>query len=257
MTKLMLILTFSVGLTSCFAKRSNSTVKTPGVNSASSKDWDPASLTNPKNYHQKSRENGTFSFIVLAVSDEKLEETRHAKGEQIARANNQIIEVKKYIDLIKTPEKIADKPVISASLINQDYAQTWGDCGYILFVPPQNIVATSPSDMGITPIMLPGTPLKQVKIGLGQAQKKYGILPPSVLISKSISNRYNEIAIVGRTDAGSEVKIQGVFLKVDQKTGKEFVSTERANALYSIAQRNKWPVVKIWLRGYETNKSPP
>ena len=56
---------------------------------------------------------------------------------------------KPYINLAEWPEKINERDALSCSLVKEGlHTATWGPAGIILKVKPQDIVATSTSDMG-------------------------------------------------------------------------------------------------------------
>src|SRR3989338_11305221 len=50
------------------------------------------------------------------------------------------------INLLDNPEQLADKKLISTSIINQDHTTTWGDTFFILYIPWENFVTMSPRD---------------------------------------------------------------------------------------------------------------
>ena len=94
------------------------------------------SFTDPKRH-----DNKHFCYIVWAHHEQFNEDFMAA----VEKAGNKM----NYIDIFKNPESIAKRPVISASVITNEHTQTFGQTGYILSVPVENILLLSPRDINI------------------------------------------------------------------------------------------------------------
>lgn len=135
------------------------------------------SATTPPEHHQKDK----FTYIVHGLKPGSF----GSDG------------IKKFLD---NPIGITNR-LISASVINQDKKGTYGSsCGVILKVPFENIIATSPSDLGTrNSLMTPSIHEKGFDIDLCAELTRLNynnpILEPSKLLDQT--RRYNELAILG------------------------------------------------------------
>ena len=112
-----------------------------------------------------------------------------------------------FIDIYKEPQRIADKGIISASVITPQNTATFRDIGYILRVPSENIIAASRGDLYIN----------NCSYRANIDKFKDSTLPSPHEITEYENllghRQYNEIAILGTTPEGGEVEIVGVFYK--------------------------------------------
>lgn len=143
------------------------------------------------------------------------------------------------IDLLENPYDIAEKPVISASLINQDRTGTWGPGGFILEVLPEHVQRTSPRDTGTDFIGLSSLRSDSSQPPLLPQE----ILTPEGLLERTDPYTYNEVVLSGRTKAGTPVRIVGIFI-VKLPNG-EVLDEVLAQKLRELAYRHKWPIVFI------------
>ena len=141
------------------------------------------------------------------------------------------------IDLLCNPEKIAEKPVISASLIDAEHRETWKAGGYILRVPVENILKTCGEDCATYFVKSEETRAK-----LEQERKLYGVANPDVVLAYP-SSRYNEIVLAGTGSTGKSVEISGIFVKIFPDG--ELVDEELEQKLKSITYQRGLPVVRI------------
>lgn len=142
------------------------------------------------------------------------------------------------IDLMSTPGRIAEKPVISTSLIDQDHRATWRAGGYILRVPLENILKTASGDIGTNFAGGESTRRK-----LYEKRDVEGIADSATVLARSDRFLYNEIVLAGTGRTGQKVEITGVFIKV-LPTGK-FVDEELARGLMPIAFSHDWPLIRM------------
>lgn len=108
-----------------------------------------------------------------------------------------------HVDLFEEPQRIAEKKMISASIINQTCRGTWGGCGFILNAPYENAIAAYREDAGTQfdweKMTKSATPVPTV---------------PEIL-EATYPTAYNEIVLAGSTQAGN-VSIRGIWAKVDK-----------------------------------------
>ena len=104
-------------------------------------------------------------------------------------------------ELFRMPNRINEALSFSTSLIDQNHTETWGDFGYILNVPPENILKAVPRDAGTTNRSF------AVHLAL---QNKSQIPSPERILSESES--HNEIWVISSLNQKS-ISIGGVFYK--------------------------------------------
>lgn len=155
----------------------------------------------------------------------------------------------RFMNLFQNPAAIADKIHISASYIDQDHRATHGPYGFILDVPGDNIIETWDDDPGE---FLP------TKAWMKQRFKKRNLTTPNKLIKKTEYNMHNELLIIGThpQDPSSEVKISGIFIKLDE-TGRPLIPLWMIEKLELIAkQHNLAPPVYIEEPDSEIHRIP-
>ena len=106
------------------------------------------------------------------------------------------------IDLLRQPERIADKKVISASVVDAQHRATWGAVGYILDVPFENVVAAFRRDAG-TPFIAPERALSE----------RTGAPAIREILKETHPHSHNEVVLRGSTEEG-RVSVAGVWAKV-------------------------------------------
>lgn len=221
----------------------------PGLDTGGGPGWDPGQFTDPRQYRTQGKSNPPFKFLVVSVLDPKLRESQHQMTtETTARELKIKVDPTRAIDITHYPERVADKRAMSASVIDDLHLQTWGDSGYIIRAPQENVIAAAPTDMNLEAALVPGVPAAKAVEILRQARQRYGTPSPRDLIARYIPNQYNEVSIAGRTVAGGDVKILAVFFKADMENGRELCDPVHAELLKSHAAKYKWPIVKILVR---------
>ena len=142
------------------------------------------------------------------------------------------------IDLMSDPLRIHEKKLISTSCIDQDHRNTFGDVGFILSAPFENILDMSPKDSG-TDFFNPDAELTK------STSSKSLMLLKDLMSQTSTSpgdGNYNEIRLTGETTAG-KVRVIGVFIKV-KKDGTP-VDPEMAMQITAVAHGHGFPIKEI------------
>ncbi len=196
--------------------------------------WE-SSMTDPKTHGE------TFRYLVHAVHNDN-SVTRIMQKALLCQEfhRDQRIE-NNNINLLQNPEQIAQKPLISASLIDENRTATWAPGGYILQVPLDNILQTASQDIGTF-----------FWNGQDTVQKLYadrdllGIADPDRVLRKTdvfSAMSYNEVVLTGTSRTGKEVKVQGVFAKV--LPNGEYVNVGLSSTLSRVAAFSDLPFVRI------------
>lgn len=121
--------------------------------------------------------------------------------------NNNGYDPRQEIDLLFEPERISEKKVISASIINQNHTAMWSDLFFILDVPWENFVSMYPEDAA--------TNVTRPDVMISRARQPF--VTPSLLIEQTKlsggNSSYNEVVLTGSKN-GSEVRIVGMGIKL-------------------------------------------
>ena len=177
--------------------------------------WSPANFTDPQTY--KPGEN--FKFIVHAVPRPPLLEI--------------ILPDEREINLLRYPNLIYELPGLSASVISNDRTTTWSNSGFILRVPPANIVDVKPYDAftrNWSNEVVIKEPLK---------------FSPQGLLRKSSPEAYNDVNLVGTGPTRERTQVTGIFVKVDQN-GNTLPSWLRMQRLRLLSRQYALPIVEIY-----------
>lgn len=113
-----------------------------------------------------------------------------------------------HVDLLQSPQLIGSKKLISCSIIDQNHRGTFGEAGFILRAPFDNVMAMSPEDLG-TNFFSPN----ETHNHISTSKQHMNI---DALLASTHSNQWNEIVLSGRTEFG-EVEIVGAFVKTDRQ----------------------------------------
>jgi len=143
-----------------------------------------------------------------------------------------------HIDLLEEHRRINEKPTISTSLIDAQHRVTFGNAGFILKTPLENILKTCAGDCGNR--FFAG---EDYVAELYRERGVYGIASPSRVLSLTSPSQWNEIVLAGTGRTGQKVEIQGVFVKV--LPDNSFCDDETAKRLQYLAGCNQWPIVRI------------
>ncbi len=189
------------------------------------KEW--ASMTNPRHHDPKS-----FRYIVHALVDDI------SRLSQNIAANQSRAGTDNTIDLLSHPERISQKPFISTSLIDQDHSATFAASGFILDVPPTNIIETSPTDLASN--MWRGHSDVQDAI-----DKRSVTTTPQNLLAQTNRLKHNEVVVTGTHPQTQEpVRIAATFYKVSP-SGRLLETEARLYQLKGIANRLNIPHIPI------------
>ena len=179
------------------------------------------SLTDPRN-HSSNR----FSYLVHALTDKN-----SRLMQDLFLVQEKSFQKGQYIDLLTHPEKIAEKKIISCSLIDQSKFSTFSNVGLILNCPPENIVGMSSSDAG-TDFSNPD----QVMSSRQTVHKT-----PQELLQETSKRTYNEVVITGSSNKRN-VSIIGCFIKTAKGRPND---PETSCQIQKLADRLSVPVVEI------------
>ena len=142
------------------------------------------------------------------------------------------------IDLLREPERVIDKKLISTSIISEKLRGTWGDSFFILDVPWDNFVSMSPRDSA--------TNITNPDFVLEHAQ--HPITTPSRLIEQTRhiggDSAYNEVVVTGKKN-NQPVKITGAGLKLTDTGEKALRQPKEADRMREIAKKLNVPVIEL------------
>lgn len=182
------------------------------------KSWEN-SFTNPNNH-----DDDKYCYMVhgLIGLDARIKQ-------KIFLSDIQTSDNSQDIDLLQYPEKVSEKKVISASIVDQNHRTTWGHVGLILDVPYKNIMAAYKED-----VSTPFFDINKVK------REKV----PSVddILKLTNSKRHNEIILTGQID-DKKVNICGFWTKVD-KNG-EPIDKFLYRKMRRLSEEKGLPLIKI------------
>jgi hypothetical protein len=137
------------------------------------------------------------------------------------------------IDLEREPLRIAEKSIISSSVIDRRHRSTWGDAGLILQVPPENIIGIYPQDAG--------TPFHDVTRVVEPSDPELACTVEE-LLEQTSPTMYNEVVLKGTTETG-KVDVAGFFIK--KFYDNSLVEEDLARKMFSLGRQYNLPVVEI------------
>jgi len=208
--------------------------------------WNEDNLTSPHDYKNDPYH---FRFLTYSVEGGTADDKSWFMALQVVHSQVQ----QKYgkpndydpqvINVLEEPDKISEKRVISASLIDQNHKATWGSSGFLLTITPSNVVATHTHDAGTD------TYMGQIAPSTAQMEKerlfeKYGIGSPQNLLNNSSTQFYNEVVLQGTGDDGQKIQITGIFIKV--KKGRSKLSNSLLGYYRQLSAKYGWPIVYIY-----------
>jgi hypothetical protein len=142
------------------------------------------------------------------------------------------------INLFDEPERLAERVSLSMSLIDQDHTGTWGEGGIIVEAPEENIVITSPTDVGSH---------NSSKEFLERQAQKQPRLTGEQLLKFTSHGIYNEVVAFAKSETGKPLRLKGFFIKVD-KNGQP-TDPVIAQKMRQHAARLNLPLVEIQVLG--------
>ena len=148
------------------------------------------------------------------------------------------------INLFNQPERLGERVSLSMSLIDQDHTGTWEPGGIIVEAPEENIIITSPTDIGSH---------NSSKEFLKKQAQKLSLLSGDQLLQLTDPAFYNEVVAFAKSDSGKTIKLAGFFIKVDKNDNP--IDPVIAEKVEQHAKRLNLPVVKIKIKdAYEEGK---
>lgn len=190
--------------------------------------------TDPSQHNPKS-----FRYIVHAVQDPMLRAYRDLMSIQMQLDSGIQTDPGRNIDLLRAPDRVPEKPLISASFIDQDHRATWGRVGFILEVPPVNIISTNTQDVG--------SPFYQGLDWVRQKLRARSLMSPNALLAGTVPTDSNEVEITGThpDDLTKKVRIIGVFVKRLPSGRIPEVPNELLRQIQGVAYRLKVPIIEV------------
>ena len=147
-------------------------------------------------------------------------------------------------NLFDQPERLGERISLSMSLIDQDHTATWGEGGIIVEAPEENIVITSPTDVG--------SHNSSREFLRTQAQTRLK-LSGDELLQGTAPGSYNEVVALAKSESGKTVRLKGFFIKVNRRG--QPTDPVIAEKLREHAKRLNLPLVEIRVHGlYEQEK---
>ncbi|MBF0484435.1 MAG: class I SAM-dependent methyltransferase [Candidatus Omnitrophica bacterium] len=179
---------------------------------------------------------GEYQYIVHGLYSDDDPMVRDAiEGEGV----NNIKELPNYVNLWEEPQRISERKLFSASLINQIKRTVYNDVGFILQVPKDNILQASPDDLGTYTIT-------STDADVARLYENRNLPSPKDLLDLEKSPWFtpNEVVITGIGKDGARVKVVGVFTVVDSKTRRP-VNREYDSKIRILAKKHGLPVIEI------------
>lgn len=192
--------------------------------------WAEQHFTSPAEFQRE----GNFRFIVHALRDAP----SYYKSDAMRDVADHHMRL--LLQTLRDPQGIAVRRTISTSLISRTRNGTFGPCGLILTVPSENIVATSPTDIGNTR-RIADEPSEEENWRI--IREKIGITSPDALLCSTRSGDYNEILVRGTGPRDRRVAVTGIFVKTCY--AKPVCSEAMYSLLLESSAQNRLPVAAI------------
>lgn len=187
------------------------------------KQWEEG-FSSPQSYGQKQ-----FRLLVHGIQGDGARAVQHMALIQQHGFNNE-----HHVDLLQSPQRIASKKLISCSIIDQDHRGTFGDAGFILCAPFDNIMAMSPEDRG--------TDFFKPDETHGKMSTNRQHMYIDALLGSTNTHQWNEVVLSGITEAG-KVEIIGAFVKTDRQGTP--IDPETADKVKRAAYQIGVPVIDV------------
>jgi len=142
------------------------------------------------------------------------------------------------INLFDQPERLGERVSLSMSLIDQEHTGTWGQGGIIVEAPEENIVITSPTDIG--------SHNSSKDFLRRQAQDRLR-LSGKQLLQSTYDGIYNEVVAFAKSESGKTLRLKGFFIKVDRRG--QPTDPVIAVKMKQHARRLNLPLVEIQIQG--------
>lgn len=175
--------------------------------------WSPMNFTQVQQTPQMQTAPSQFRYIVCAMMNQYT-------GRGVS-----------YETILKSPD-ILKTFMLSCSIIDESHRSTYYPYGFILVVPQENIVSTSPKDQAFKNYKSedPLAPLPPV-VKTDQTDEVrrvaggFSIQAPAAILQETKgakgSSGYSEIVVLGTAPTGTQIRPIGIFMKVDT-TGNRY-----------------------------------
>jgi hypothetical protein len=157
-----------------------------------------------------------------------------------------ILPAKRYLS---SPDLLR-QDVISTTLIDQDHVSTYFPWGFILKVPPENIISASNKDQAVA--NRPSNVITEME----RVNREKGLATPDQVLAGTSGRNghtgYNEVVVIGKSPEGTQVDVIGIFVKVSPN-GNLYIRPGETQPyvndlivdITSCSVANNIPVVKI------------
>jgi len=189
--------------------------------------------------------NKHFQYIVHALYDEndpQVKDLLDAEGIKDIRG------ISNYINLWNEPNRIAERKLLSTSIINERKRTVWNDVGLVLKVPSGNILKAAPHDLGTKTITATDEDVDHL-------YKQRNLPDPIDVLNGTDWMEANEIVITGTGKDGKRVEVAGVYTVVDIKTRKP-INPVYDRRIRALAKKINVPVIEINESEREPNVQP-
>jgi hypothetical protein len=177
--------------------------------------WAPAHFSNPREHNSQK-----FRYIIHAIREDS------------------------YVRLFENPELLSNLTHLPMSVIDEAHRGLFSKSGFILSVPEQNIIFTSPRDVG-SPVG--AHPLTESKLAAIESRRReFGIRDPSEILENT--KGHNEILAWVNLESGGQIAITGIFVRTNTLSDGSktwVVSRERGQEIKRLAHKMNLPIVEI------------
>ena len=143
---------------------------------------------------------------------------------------------------------IDSSEILSFSIIDSRKNATWGMAGFIVSVPPENIISMNGHDMLTGRLKWDITlEQKQARIDETQGKGRQAVMPRQLLDLTTTEygyKWYNEIAAFTKGKTNTRISVEGIFIKVDS-LGQPLIGDKFKSQLLEVASSRKIPVIHI------------
>lgn len=137
------------------------------------------------------------------------------------------------LNLFSNPEKLDQRVALSSSLVDQTHHGTWGRAGLIYETPSENVLITSPQDVGA---------IVMSRKRLEEQARTHHKLTADELLQTTYSSSYNEVVVLANKD-GNKVRLAGFFYKTTEDGTPMDEALYRKMSMH--AQRLNLPLIPI------------
>ena len=232
--------------------------------------WDPGRFTNPTNHN-----DGTFRYVITGVVKAPVKIACKGFGATDQDTQNFVAYIKKFPpDFLTTDEKgkgnlkkttLNIKPalrylsspdalrydIISTSVIDQEHKATYFPWGFILRVPPENIISAQFKDQGVA--NRPTNVITEME----RVHRDKGLATPEEVLAATTGRNgetgYNEVVVLGTSPEGKQIDVTGIFVKVTpdnklytrNREGEKPYVAELVEEIKKCSRAHNIPVVKV------------